>query len=254
MSGRVDYTGHVFGRLTVIEPLHAKNNRYSDVWICECSCKEENKNTVRVLIASLKNGHTRSCGCLHREAVKAANTKHGMRHSPEYKVWEGMKARCYNPNNKHYSDYGGRGITVCEEWQEFAAFYRDMGSRPTSRHTLERNDNDGPYCKSNCKWATRKEQARNKRNNVYYEYKGERKLLGDWCRELNLKFETISTRLRAGWSFADAISTPPQSTLISHSGEEKSLGEWCRELGLNYNRMHYLLRKGLSFEEAIKTK
>src|SRR5690606_26593041 len=97
-----------------------------------------------VLAVSLKSGNTESCGCQQRDIVAARNTKHGLRGAPEYAVWQGMNARCYNENFEQYEDYGGRGITVCERWRRsFLAFYTDMGRRPSARHTIERKDNKG---------------------------------------------------------------------------------------------------------------
>ena len=116
-----------------------------------------------------------------------------------------MKSRCYYPKDKHYDNYGGRGIEVCSEWKDsFEVFYRDMGSRPTPKHTLERINSDGNYSKENCRWATWEEQANNRRNNIYYEFDGEKRTLAQWCRELRIDYGKMYYLLSKGIEFEDA--------------------------------------------------
>lgn len=200
----VNLTGETFGRLTVIERLVERPGKYlSPFWICICDCG----NKTRVHMQCLRSGVIKSCGCLQKEAVKIANSKHGLCGTPEYSIWRNMKNRCYNSKTQHYDRYGGRGITVCDEWRDsFETFYRDMGDRPSSEHTLDRKDNDKGYSKENCRWATKQEQGNNKSNNVFYFYDGKARTLRAWCRELNLNFATVYNRIRnLGWSFEKAI-------------------------------------------------
>lgn len=145
--------GAVFGRLEFI-CLDGKK--------CLCRCFCGSIKTVRR--DHLLKGSTKSCGCLNSELTKERNTKHGMRNSVEYSVWCSMNQRCYDKGHVSYSDYGGRGILVCDEWKtDFACFYKDVGRRPTKDHSIERVDNEKIYSKENCKWATKTEQSRNKR-------------------------------------------------------------------------------------------
>jgi hypothetical protein len=123
-------------------------------------------------------------------------------------VWQNMIRRCYEPNKKDYKNYGGRGIGVCSRWLEsFENFYVDMGDCPEGM-TLDRKNNDGNYCKENCRWATKIEQMNNKRSNVWKEYKGERKTVAQWARSLDIHEGTLRTRFRSGWSVDRAFNTP----------------------------------------------
>lgn len=152
---RHNLSGQKFNHLRIIKFSHTDSRRQS-YWLCLCDCG--NKHIVRS--DGLKNGGTKSCGCLF---IKV-HTIHGMTKTPEYGSWNRMRHRCYFTTDKSYKDYGGRGITVCERWKtNFKNFFDDMGLRPSPKHTIDRINNNGNYEPTNCKWSTRSEQMRNKR-------------------------------------------------------------------------------------------
>lgn len=158
MTKRLDVTGQRFGSLTVLA-VSGKDVHGNFMWLCQCDCG--NKRVVGGY--RLRSGHTKSCGCLQPEAARKASTVHGGRYLPEYSIWSAMIKRCGNSKADNYERYGGRGISVCESWLNFENFFRDMGSRPTLKHSIDRIDNDKGYSKDNCRWATGVEQSANKR-------------------------------------------------------------------------------------------
>lgn len=203
MSRRKDLTGAVFGRMVVVEYSHTTKQGEA-LWRCRCSC-----GGVKVARGSgLRNGTTTSCGCYQKEVAAAVNTSHGLRQSSEYQTWNHMRQRCSNPKDGRYSDYGGRGIVVCESWSSFEQFYADMGPRPSKDHTLDRKDNNGNYCKENCRWATRKEQNTNQRSNVRLTHNGETLVLSEWAEKSGIPYKTLHQRIARGWGTDRAITQP----------------------------------------------
>ena len=177
----VDLTGRKFERWTVLS-YAGKRGRHTH-WNCLCACG----STESVYSGNLTRGLTLSCGCLCKERTGDANRTHGLTGIPEYKTWAGMKRRCLNKRDVNYPNYGGRGITICEDWlKSFEAFFRDMGPKPSSDHSIERRSNDVGYGPGNCFWATVGEQANNKRTNHKITYCGFTGTLAQVSREFGI--------------------------------------------------------------------
>lgn len=146
-------------------------------------------------------------------SAKARNYRHGYKtagkYSSEYSIWMNLRARCNNPNTTHYDRYGGRGIRVCQRWtDDFMNFLSDMGRRPSRSHSIDRIDNDGDYEPSNCRWATRSEQSRNRRSSRFIEFGGKTQTLADWADEKGMHQKTLHNRLRKGWTIERALTQP----------------------------------------------
>lgn len=162
MVAPIDISKKKFGRLTAIKST-SKRQGNNIVWKCKCVCG----NFTFVNTSNLRTGKIVSCGCFRREKRRILSTTHGRSHTTEWYIWCGMKRRCYDKNCKDYKRYGGRGIKVCKRWKSsFENFFEDMGKHPSSQHSIDRVDNDGPYCNWNCRGSTRKQQANNRRDNV----------------------------------------------------------------------------------------
>ena len=187
-----DLGGQKFGRLTVVGFLGDKK------WCCKCDCG----NYKSVNASKLKSGRTRSCGCFKIQSTRERRSTHrhtaGRVVSRIYSIWNNMKRRCYNPKSPNYSYYGGRGITVCDSWHVFENFLADMGE-PPSGMTLERIENNVGYCRENCRWATKSEQANNRRSNRILEFDGKSQTMAQWAEETGIKWGTLYNRLRSGW-------------------------------------------------------
>ena len=157
MPAKLNLTGQRFGRLVALR--RTVNSGAKTQWLCQCDCGGQ----VPVITHHLKSGNTSSCGCIRRATDTPATGKHGLYKLPEYKIWKGIRKRCFNKNVPRYHCYGGRGITICERWSDFELFYEDMGPRPSPNHTIERKENNGNYEPSNCIWLPKSEQSKNRR-------------------------------------------------------------------------------------------
>lgn len=135
---------------------------------------------------------------------------HGESRTPEYYAWQAMKKRCLDKNDSRYKDYGGRGITFADEWISYEKFKKDLGSRPSNQHSLERIDNNQGYCKENCRWATKKEQSRNMRRNHFIFFSGQNLTIAEWAEKTGLHKSAILARLKYGWSIEKTLTTPSQ--------------------------------------------
>lgn len=184
------HDGERFGRLVVLETWRGKSGY-------RCRCKCDCGNVVDVSVSNIVMGITRSCGCLRREIVSATKSTHGESQSRLYRIWKSMRRRCYNPSDRHYAIYGGLGITVCNEWenyQNFANWAKYNGY--TDVLTIDRINPYGNYEPSNCRWATQKEQGRNKRDTIFITIGSETKSLAEWCEEKGVVYGTALHRFR----------------------------------------------------------
>lgn len=203
MSKRIDLTGRVFGRLTVIE-YAGSDSHWQARWRCRCECGAEKV----ILGASLVKGHTVSCGCfareVSREGFRQRKTLHGQSRTRLYGIWHGIITRCCNARHPNYRLYGGRGIKVSERWRNFSAFFDDMAGGYESGLSIDRIDVNGDYCKENCRWVARAEQAQNRRNTVYVFGV----CLAKYCRDNGISVGAVRARIRNGWPPEKAVSVP----------------------------------------------
>lgn len=197
MSKIRDLLGRRFGKLLVVGPSAERTAQGLALWICQCDCG----NILPVIGHNLGRCAT-SCGCVHRTQGGLAEKHH------LYEKWCGMMKRCFRPKNGAYQWYGARGITVCERWKSFPHFVADMEPTYFPGATIERNDVNGNYEPSNCRWATQREQTRNKRTNVFIEFKGERLILADWSSRIGVGRRTLAMRLKTGWPPELALTRP----------------------------------------------
>jgi hypothetical protein len=199
--------GTKFHRLTVTGPAPSRKSGQARFW-CLCDCGE----ILAVQSSDLRRGGTKSCGCLKREMCIArdiARTKHGKYRSPEYKAWQALIQRCTNPADKRFHHYGGRGITVCAQWlRSFDEFYADMGPRPSAKHSIDRENNNGHYQPGNCRWATKREQLLNRRGSLRIKFLGESLPLCAWAERQGIPEVVLRQRLARGWSPKKLLTTP----------------------------------------------
>lgn len=193
-----DISGQKFNKLTAIRIAQRRPLK----WECICECG----NKAIVSSRNLIHGHQKSCGCLSHKG----HPKHNQSNTRVYRIYAKIKRRCFVHDDVAYPRYGGRGITMCDEWKNsFEAFsqwaysngYRDDLS-------IDRIDNDGNYCPENCRWADAYCQSNNKRNNRVFEYKGKTQTLAEWCREMKMDYKVVWYRVSVGWNFENAITTP----------------------------------------------
>lgn len=202
---KIDLTGKRFGRLVV---LHEEGRyRTTPTWKCECDCGEINI----VLGSNLRSGGTSSCGCLRDEVIRR-KSESSVARTPEYSCWVAMKERTNNPEHPSYPRYGGVGISMCPQWEDFRKFVSDMGPRPSMHHAIERIGNMGNYEPDNCRWATPEEQGNSRRSNVKVTWKGVSMTVIQWERKLGMSKRLLRGRIRRGWDIERALTEgiPPE--------------------------------------------
>ena len=220
-----------YGNLTVISVEKQNGKTFLK---CKCDCN----NYILRETYMIATGIVKSCGCSKKLAFKNRKTlvgeengnyKDGRSKHPLYGTWVQMISRCKNPKNRNYDRYGGRGIIVCDEWQDFWSFVKwsdSIGGRPNNC-TLDRIDNNGNYEPENCRWADWRTQTTNKSSNVYIEYNGVSKTITEWCEELNIHTRTLNNRINRGWSIERALSECTSKN--SHFSRNKFLCQYTKE-------------------------
>ena len=211
--GLIDITGQRFGRLVVLR-RNGSDKDSKPVWECRCDCGAI--TNVRGYVLKRKKRPTRSCGCLARETATTTmkrRIKHGQsrrnKHTQLYRRWITIKQRCYDKSHMSYKNYGGRGVRMCEKWRDdFEAFAAYIGDPPEKGATIDRLDVDKNYEPGNIKWATRKEQANNRRNNNVLSFNGIEMTVTQWAEELNILPVTLFSRIRLDWDVERILTTP----------------------------------------------
>ena len=202
-----DLTGQKFGRLTVVKQNGHKGKKVA--WLCRCDCG----NYTTVTGSELKTGGTKSCGCINKERMKGNKIRltHGGTKTRLYGIWRSMKQRTENPKTINYELYGGRGITVCDEWRDSFEAFRDWAQESGYKDdlTIDRIDHDGPYSPENCRWVDWETQENNRCNNRLITYNGKTQSVSQWAREIGMKPKTLHRRINdKGWSVEKALTTP----------------------------------------------
>lgn len=201
MTKMIDLSNKRFGKLTVKSFVGIVGKSPHNHWLCVCDCGVERYFSG----SNLRSGQSMSCGCLQKQRASIANKTHGeSQKTKEYNIWSSMRKRCNCPTSSDYADYGGRGITVCERWNVFSNFVRDMGRCPDG-YSLDRIDVNKGYEPNNCRWADAKTQARNKTTTRWITYNGITKALCEWAELSGTKRTMIDKRIRRGWPVGEAI-------------------------------------------------
>lgn len=203
----IDLTGQRFGRLVALGPI-GQTKGTQIIWECLCDCGKIHA----VQSTHLRTGHTSSCGCLANELTSRRTRTHGMSRSKIHYIWVAIIQRCCNPSNKGYENYGGRGISMADEWRDsFASFYSYVSGLEhfgTPKYSVDRIDNDAGYIPGNLRWVPRVVQNRNKRDNRIITIDGRSQCLSVWEAELGFKPGTAKRRIYRGWTEEEALSIP----------------------------------------------
>lgn len=261
-----DMTGRKFGRLTVVsrgEDSISPDGKYHAMWICKCECG----NTKTVEGHSLRRGRATSCGCYADECrarfvarvTKHGDTANGTMHRL-YRIYRCIKTRCYYAGDINYKNYGGRGISVCNEWlASYDAFkFWALNNGYQDNLSIDRINVNGNYEPANCRWATNAEQHNNTRVNHFITYKGKTQTLTQWSEEFGINEETAFSRLARGWSVEDTFCKPiqgphnkPDNVMVTYMGKTQDVAQWAAELHLRPGTIYYRLKIGWSIEDVL---
>ena len=253
MGKFVDISGKRFGRLVAISG-NERDKFYNAIWTCKCDCGK----VVKVVLQSLKDGKTKSCGCLNREKMGKSNLIHGKSKTRIYHIWRDMRERCTKPSKFGYEYYGGRGIKVCEEWlgsNNFMNFYEwSMANGYSEELTIDRIDVNGNYCPENCRWVDLKTQSNNRGDNKFICYNGQTKTLAQWSELLNMSYFALTNRLRNGWSVEKTFTTSIKHSrkYIEYNGIKYKFSELAKMHNLKTDTFLHRLDSGWSLEDALK--
>lgn len=216
-----------YGSLLAIRPAGRMSSR-NLIWEFLCDCG----NVCQIDGYMVRSGRRTTCQICAADRSKAASRTHGKTESREFSTWTDIQTRCYNRNSKGFSNYGGRGILVCDRWLEsFENFLADMGPRPSNQHSIERNNVNGNYEPSNCRWATIKDQAGNKRNNIRVEIDGVEKIISEWCAEYGVLVPTACLRYKNGIRGKALFRTTKRE--IFFNGITDTVSGWSKRTGIS---------------------
>lgn len=240
MTRRNNISGQRFGQLVAVECVGVNSHR-SAIWKCKCDCGNYTNVIYSELMRKTRQG-TQSCGCFRLNCQKT----HGGRNTRLYHIWGGIKMRCNNPNYAAYPDYGGRGITLCDEWKDFVVFRNWANSNGYHENLqIDRIDNNKGYYPENCRWTTSLTNNNNRRSNIPITFNGKTQTLAEWARELDMDMVTLHKRLKHGWTIEAtlSISIKPHHRVLTYNGQTRNLTEWAKFLGINASSLKERLDK-----------
>jgi len=253
---KLDLTGKQFGDWTVLyeEPQEG----YVRKWRCRCVCGAEKT----VYQGNLTQGKSHGCGCAARKLTGERARTHGKRNTRLYNIWVLMRRRCYDESSVSYKNYGGRGISVCDEWlghdgfQHFWDWSHENGYSESASPrdcSIDRIDVNGNYCPENCRWIDMRSQSRNKQGTHWVEFGGETISLAEFCERYNVAPALASARFQRGWSPAEVMFFHPKylPKLIEYKGETRTQRGWAKHFGIDHRKLQYRLNHGWTFEQAI---
>jgi hypothetical protein len=261
-----DIAGQRFGRLVAVRRESIVSGKASK-WIFRCDCG----NQKAIVMTYVRRGESQSCGCIRREDIsrraKTMNRKHGMSRSTTWGSWTAMKGRCLRKKHHAYARYGGRGIKICERWNNFENFLADMGERPLGT-TLDRINADGNYEPKNCRWADWKTQGSSRRNVRFLTYKGKTKHILDWSMELGVSHALITGRLKRGLTVEQAFELPKNefryggdwqrhrkaTVWLEMDGRRQPRSYWAKEYGVSPTTITRRMARGMTLKEALEKK